>query len=383
MGIPGSSEEGQSGTSDEDLRLLQHYKFRSRTIKVLVTGTAGFIGFHLARRYAGVGAEVICIDNINDYYDPQLKLARLKELGITDPRDKYNIPVESLRHRNLVFQKLALEDRMGILHLFQQHRFDCVIHLAAQAGVRYSLEHPESYIESNIIGFHSILEACRTYHVRHLLYASSSSVYGLNRIAPFSEIHTTDHPASIYAATKKSNELMAHSYSHLFRLPVTGLRFFTVYGPWGRPDMAYYSFTEKILRGQPIDMYNFGKMRRDFTYVDDVVEGILKLAHEVPKPTEPPVDHNLPTDRSSAPFRIYNIGNHTPIGLEEFVSVLEDIIGRKAERRYLPMQPGDVLETYADIGKLQTETAFKPTTDLRSGLRRFVEWFREYHRIPS
>ncbi len=341
---------------------------------------AGFIGYHLAKKLSGnKNNTIIGIDNLNDYYSPQLKLDRLKQLGFATD----SIPEKKLiksSSENLFFTKAAIEDKQTIDDLFATQKIDYVVNLAAQAGVRYSLEAPESYIQSNIVGFFTILEACRKYAIKHLVYASSSSVYGLNQIVPYSEKHSVDHPASLYAATKKSNELMAHSYSYLFNIPVTGLRFFSVYGPWGRPDMAYFSFTKKILTNKPIEIYNYGKMKRDFTYIDDIVEGIARLLDKIPVANQnwEEVDRN--PDRSVAPYRVYNIGNNKSVPLEDFISILEEVLGKKAERVYSPAHPGDVISTYADIDNLSEITGFTPSTNIRSGLQQFVSWYKQYYK---
>jgi UDP-glucuronate 4-epimerase len=326
--------------------------------KILVTGAAGFIGFHVSQKLLDRGETVIGIDNLNDYYDVTLKSDRIAQLKEQD---------------GFQFQYLDLSDRPGMEQLFAQHQPDRVIHLAAQAGVRYSLQNPHAYIDSNIVGFTHILEGCRHHQVKHLVYASSSSVYGTNRTMPFSVDHNVDHPISLYAATKKANELMAHSYSHLYGVPTTGLRFFTVYGPWGRPDMATFSFTKAIFEGHPIDLYNNGKMQRDFTYIDDIVEGVLRVSDRVPSVD---VDQG-----SSAPYRIYNIGHHHPVELLKFVEVLESCIGIKAQRNFLPLQPGDVLATYADITDLKRDVGFEPQTSIEFGLTKFVAWYRSYYKI--
>ena len=333
---------------------------------ILVTGAAGFIGFHVARRLLEAGRPVIGLDNLNSYYDPDLKAARLAELG------KLN---------EFSFVKLDLADRAGIAALFAQHRFEHVVHLAAQAGVRYSLIDPYAYIDSNLVGFTTILEGCRHNGCTHLLYASSSSVYGGNTHMPFSVHDNVDHPLSLYGASKKSNELMAHAYSHLFRLPTTGLRFFTVYGPWGRPDMAMWLFAKAILAGEPIKLFNNGDMRRDFTYVDDIVESIVRLVDRAPAP-DPNYSREVPDPgTSSAPWRVYNIGNNNPVELLEVVRLLEEALGVKAKRELLPMQPGDVPATYADVDDLIREVDFKPATPIGEGIKRFVAWFRDYHRL--
>ena len=332
--------------------------------KILVTGVAGFIGSHLARRLCGEGYVVTGIDNVNDYYDPALKNARLETLK--------SLP-------GFEFQKTSFEDRAAMEKMFASVKPDIVLHMGAQAGVRYSIDHPHAYISSNIDGFLNVLEGCRATAVKHLVFASSSSVYGANRATPFSVSHNVDHPISLYAATKKSNELMAHSYAHLYQFPVTGLRFFTVYGPWGRPDMAVYSFTRAIMKGEPIKVFNHGNMRRDFTYIDDVVEGVIRV---MKKPAEPNSawSGEIPDPASStAPYRIYNIGNHQPVKLTGMIETLEDVIGIKAKIDMQPMQPGDVPETYADVDALKAAVGFAPSTPLRTGLEHFVRWYRDYH----
>ncbi|WP_020466843.1 NAD-dependent epimerase [Singulisphaera acidiphila] len=330
----------------------------------LVTGAAGFIGYHVAHRLLKDGEEVLALDNLNPYYDVRLKQARLAQLK-TFP--------------GFQFEEVDLADRVGMEALFARHSVGRVIHLAGQAGVRYSLTNPHAYTESNITGFLHILEGCRQSHVRHLVYASSSSVYGGNTRVPFSVHDNVDHPVSLYAATKKANEVMAHSYAHLFGLPCTGLRFFTVYGPWGRPDMAMFIFTKAILAGEPITLFNEGRMRRDFTYVDDIVEGIVRLRNHVPGP-DPTWSSEAPDPgSSSAPYRIYNIGNNQPVELLELVSILERTLGRKALKLLAPMQPGDVPSTYADVDDLMREVDFRPATPLEVGVERFVAWYREYH----
>jgi UDP-glucuronate 4-epimerase len=350
-------------------------------MKILVTGSAGFIGFHLVKKLAAEGHEIIGLDCINEYYDVNLKYSRLTETGIDPKAIEYNKPVTSTNHKNYSFIKLLLEDKEPIFELFKKEKFDKVINLAAQAGVRYSLENPHSYIESNILGFLNILEACRYQAVKHLIYASSSSVYGLNEKMPFSAQHNVDHPISIYAATKKSNELMAHSYSYLFQLPTTGLRFFTVYGPWGRPDMALFLFTKAILHDEPINLFNNGVMLRDFTYVDDIVNGISKIKDKNPVADEKWNGMNPDPSRSKAPYQIYNIGNNNPVKLLDFIEALEIIIGKKAKKKFLPIQPGDVPATFADVEGLVNDFDYKPNTDFREGIRRFVAWYRDYYKI--
>ena len=333
-------------------------------MRVLVTGAAGFIGSHLSQRLLARGDEVLGYDNLNAYYDPRLKQARLDRL----------LPLDGFG-----FVQASLEDRAALEAAFDQFKPQRVVNLAAQAGVRYSLENPQAYVESNIVGFLNILEACRHRGIEHLVYASSSSVYGANKKLPFAVEDSVDHPVSMYAATKKANELMAHTYSHLFGLPTTGLRFFTVYGPWGRPDMALFLFTRKIRAGEPIDVFNHGKHTRDFTYVDDIVEGVIRTLDRVPGP-DPAYDPLDPTPASStAPYRVYNIGNHQPVQLLRYIEVLEDCLGRKAERNLLPLQPGDVPDTYADVSALQRDTGYSPSTSIETGVRRFVDWYRDFY----
>jgi len=335
-------------------------------MRILVTGAAGFIGSKLSERLLARGDEVLGYDNLNDYYDPALKEARLARLT---------------PHADFRFQRASLEDRAAIDLAFADFKPERVVNLAAQAGVRYSLENPRAYIDSNIVGFMNILEACRHNGVGHLVYASSSSVYGANRKLPFAVEDSVDHPVSMYAATKKANELMAHTYSHLFGLPTTGLRFFTVYGPWGRPDMALFLFTRKILAGEPIDVFNHGRHTRDFTFIDDIVEGVIRTLDRVPGP-DPTYDPLLPSPAtSSAPWRVYNIGNHRRVELLRYIEVLEEVLGRKAEKRLLPLQPGDVPDTYADVEALQRDTGYSPSTPIEVGVQRFVEWYRDFYRV--
>jgi len=335
-------------------------------VRYLVTGTAGFIGYHVAERLLARGDEVTGLDNVNDYYDVRLKHARMARL---DGKRGYD------------FIKLDVSDREGMEKAFARYKPDVVIHLAAQAGVRYSLTNPHAYVQSNLAGFMNILEGCRHQRVRHLVYASSSSVYGGNTRQPFSIHDNIDHPVSLYAASKKANELMAHTYSHLYDLPTTGLRFFTVYGPWGRPDMAMFLFTKAILEGKPIDVFNHGKMQRDFTYIDDIVEGIVRTADHLATPN-PAYSSDAPDPgTSSAPYRVYNIGNDNPIELMDMIAVLERVLGRTAEKRMLPLQPGDVPATWADVADLTRDVGFKPATPIEEGIRRFVTWYREYYRI--
>lgn len=333
-------------------------------MKLLVTGAAGFVGFHLSNALLEKDIEVVGLDNINDYYDPQLKKDRL---AILEKQEKFT------------FYKIDLKDKSEVDNLFENEKPTHVIHLAAQAGVRYSIENPYAYVDSNLIGFMNILEACRNNPVEHLLYASSSSVYGGNKIAPFSTNHNVDHPVSLYAATKKSNELMAHTYSHLYNIPTTGLRFFTVYGPFGRPDMAYFSFTNRILKGETIDVYNHGNMERDFTYIDDIVQGIEKLIDKAPEPNADWDEEKDDISESFAPYKIYNIGNNSPIKLMRFIKALESALGQEAEKNYMEMQPGDVKRTYADMSDLEQDINFKPSTTIEEGLEKFVIWYRGYY----
>ncbi len=333
-------------------------------MQILITGAAGFIGATLAQRLLERGDKVVGIDNLNDYYDVSLKQARLNRC---------------LAHPAFRFEKLDIVDRAGMAGFFREHRFDAVMHLAAQAGVRYSIENPYAYIDANLVGFGNVLEGCRHGKVGHFAFASSSSVYGANTRLPFSEHDNVDHPVSLYAATKKANELMAHSYAHLYGLPCTGLRFFTVYGPWGRPDMALFKFTQGILEGRPIPVFNHGKMIRDFTYIDDIVEGVVRAIDRVPAPTPAWKAQNPDPATSHAPYRIYNIGNHRPVELMHYIRVLEECLGRKAVLQMLPMQEGDVPATYADIADLTRDTGFNPATPVETGVARFVEWHRKYY----
>jgi UDP-glucuronate 4-epimerase len=347
----------------------------------LVTGSAGFIGFHLVKKLVSEGHEIIGLDNINEYYDVNLKFGRLAETGIGRNDIEYNKVIESRKYNNYSFLKLQLEDRENLYRFFEKEKFEKVINLAAQAGVRYSLENPHSYIESNIIGFLNILEACRHFSVQHLIYASSSSVYGLNEKMPFATRHNVDHPISIYAATKKSNELMAHTYSYLFNLPTTGLRFFTVYGPWGRPDMALFLFTRAILQNEPIKLFNNGNMLRDFTYVEDIVNGIDKIKDKIPQPDKEWNGINPDPSGSKAPYQIFNIGNNHPVKLMDFIDALENILGKKSRKEFLPMQPGDVPATFADVSGLVREFDYKPDTDFKTGISYFVKWYRDFYKI--
>ena len=333
-------------------------------MKILVTGTAGFIGFHLVNKLVKQDVDVVGIDNINDYYSPDLKFARLAEAGISAEAAAWNKKVASSKYPNYSFVRTKLEDREQLNHLFETEKFDLVCNLAAQAGVRYSIENPQAYIDSNLVGFANILEACRHNQIKHLVYASSSSVYGNSPKMPLSTSDTVDNPVSLYAATKKSNELMAHTYSHLYGFPTTGLRFFTVYGPWGRPDMAYFSFTKNILEGKSIKVFNKGDLYRDFTYIDDIVDGIERILFTQPK----------------VPYKIYNIGNSTPVKLMDFIRIIETTVGREAAKEYLEMQPGDVYKTFADVSDLENDFGYSPDTPLEEGIGEFVKWYRDYFR---
>lgn len=333
-------------------------------MKYLVTGAAGFVGANVCQRLVDDGHAVVGVDNLNDYYDVALKHTRLTALE---------------GQQGFEFVRLGIEDRETVDALFKQHTFDRVIHLAAQAGVRYSIENPHAYVDSNLVGFVNILEGCRHYDVGHLVYASSSSVYGANTTMPFSETHAVDHPVSLYAATKKSNEMLAHSYAHLYRLPVTGLRFFTVYGPIGRPDMAYFSFTQKMMAGEPINVFNHGKMQRDFTYIDDIVEGVVRIADQ-PATPDPAWSSDTPNvSTSNAPYRIFNIGNNNPVELGYFIETLENALGVSAAKNYLPMQAGDVVATYANIDSLFDAVGYRPATSIEEGLGRFASWYKSYY----
>jgi len=334
-------------------------------LKILVTGAAGFIGFHLAKKLCDSDWNVIGLDNLNSYYDVKLKNDRLNQL---------------LPYSNFKFYKLDLIERESIKKLFKEEKFDYVVNLAAQAGVRYSLENPYSYIDSNLSGFLNILEGCRHNPVKHLIYASSSSVYGANTKMPFSVHDNVDHPVSLYAATKKANELMAHTYSNLYKIPTTGLRFFTVYGPWGRPDMALFIFTKNIAEGKPIDVYNNGKMRRDFTFIDDIVDGIIKLIPSISESNPNWNGHEPDSATSFAPYKLFNIGNNQPVELLRFIEVIEDKLGKKAIKNFLPIQPGDVPATYADVDDLVNTVGFKPNTPIEDGVSKFVEWFKDYYK---
>ncbi|NPA68895.1 MAG: NAD-dependent epimerase [Chlorobi bacterium] len=350
-------------------------------MKILITGTAGFIGFHAAEKFAKEGFQVTGIDNINDYYDINLKYARLSESGIEKNKIQYGKPVKSTKFENYKFLKLQLEDKEKISELFETEKFDYVCHLAAQAGVRYSIENPHIYVQSNINGFLNIINEAAHNKTKHFVYAGSSSVYGLNTEMPFSVSHNVDHPVSLYAATKKSNELTAHAYSHLFGIPVTGLRFFTVYGPWGRPDMALFLFTQAILSDKPIKIFNYGNMMRDFTYIDDIIEGIFRVVNKPAKP-----DNNFNPAKpnpasSSAPYKIYNIGNGKPVKLTDFIKAIEKAVNKKAKKIHAPLQPGDVTKTFADVSGLAKDFGYKPDTPIEKGVNKFIKWYREYYKI--
>lgn len=333
-------------------------------MKILVTGAAGFIGSHVSASLIEHGHDVVGADNINDYYEPALKKARLEQV---------------VGNKSFEFCELDVGDRQAVETLFSQHDFDRVIHLAAQAGVRYSLENPHAYGDTNLIGFLNILESCRHAKTPHLVFASSSSVYGANTTQPYATNQSTEHPLSLYAATKKANEMMAHSYAHLYRMPVTGLRFFTVYGPWGRPDMAYFSFTKKILAGETIDVFNNGHHARDFTFIDDIVEGVVRVMDHIPQPDSDWDSNNPKVATSTAPYQLFNIGNSEPIQLMEFISSIEEALGIEAKKNFLPMQPGDVEATSADVSDLRTAVDFAPNTPLKEGMAKFIDWYRTYH----
>ncbi len=334
--------------------------------KILVTGCAGFIGFHLCRRLLALGYDVWGLDNLSDYYDPTLKIARLSQIS---------------DHPQFRFVRIDLVERQKVAQLFATERFEVVVHMAAQVGVRHSLKDPYAYVDSNLVGFAHVLEGCRHVGVRHLVFASSSSVYGANTRMPFSEHHSADHPVSLYAATKRANELMAHAYAHLYQLPATGLRFFTVYGPWGRPDMALFLFTKAILNGEPIEVFNEGRIQRDFTYIDDIIEGIVRTIGQIPQPNPEWDSHHPDPASSSAPFRLYNLGNHQPVELLSLIRILESKLGKKAKLNLMPLQPGDVLTTYANVDDLARDMHFRPQTRLETGIERFVEWYRSYYKV--
>lgn len=352
-------------------------------MKILITGTAGFIGSHLALKLLSRGDEVVGLDNINDYYDQKVKYGRLRHAGIIKDLTSevpYGEMITSQTYPNYNFIKIDLEDKASLFKLFSEQRFDAVCNLAAQAGVRYSITNPDAYVQSNIVGFVNLLEACRHFGVKNLSYASSSSVYGLNEEMPFSTDHNVDHPISLYAASKKSNELMAHTYSHLFGIATTGLRFFTVYGPWGRPDMALFLFVDAALKGEAIDVFNYGDMLRDFTYIDDIVEGVVRVIDNPAKASKA-WDHRASS--SSAPYRIYNIGNNNPVRLMEFIEAIENRLGRKIAKNMLPMQDGDVPATYADVSDLVEDLGYKPATPVQEGVDRFVDWYLEFFEVQG
>lgn len=348
-------------------------------LKILITGTAGFIGFHLAVKLAKRGDEVVGLDCINDYYDVNLKFARLKISGFNTQDIKEKIIISSKIYKNLRFVKANLEDKEFLHELFLKEKFDCVVNLAAQAGVRYSLTNPDVYISSNIYGFTNILEECRHNEVKNLVYASSSSVYGLNEDMPFSEHSGTQHPISLYAASKKSNEMMAHTYSHLFGLSTTGLRFFTVYGPWGRPDMALFLFVDAALKGKSIDVFNNGKMKRDFTYIDDIITGVIKCIDNPAKPNKLWDAKNPDPASSTAPYKIYNIGNNSPVELMDYIKAIEIKLNMEIKKSFLPIQPGDVLATYADVSNLVRDFDYKPNTTINDGVSKFIDWYLEFY----
>ncbi|MRJ07033.1 MAG: NAD-dependent epimerase [Epsilonproteobacteria bacterium] len=347
-------------------------------MKILVTGTAGFIGFHLAKRLLERGDEVVGLDNINDYYDVNLKYGRLEETGIPREKVEYNRLVSSTKYPNYRFIKLNLEDRENLHRLMEREKFDKVCHLGAQAGVRYSLQNPYAYLNSNLVGHLNILEGVRHFGTQGLTYASSSSVYGLNRKQPFDVDDNVDHPISLYAATKKSNELMSHTYSYLYNIPTTGLRFFTVYGPWGRPDMALFKFVKGILEGREIEVYNYGKMERDFTYIDDIIEGVVRV---IDNPAQPNPHWKGEPGSSPAPYRVYNIGRGSPVKLMDFIETIEKVVGKKAKKKLMPMQPGDVPSTYADTTALERDFGYKPKVSVEEGVAKFVEWYRNYYGV--
>jgi len=347
--------------------------------KVLITGTSGFIGFHLSNRLVEEGFEVVGLDSVNDYYDANLKFDRLNEAGFEKESILWNQLVQSKHNTNHRFVRMDLQDEKNLEKLFKMERFDIVVNLAAQAGVRYSLTNPKAYIDSNIVGFTHVLENCRHHQVQHLVYASSSSVYGLNSKMPLSTQDNVDHPIALYAASKKSNELMAHAYSHLYGFSTTGLRFFTVYGPWGRPDMALFLFTEAILKGQPIKIFNHGKMIRDFTYIDDIVEGIFRVINQAPKGDASWNGEKPNPSSSSAPYRVYNIGNNNPINLMDFIAAIEKKLGKTAEKIMMPIQAGDVPATYADVSDLVKDLDYQPKTKIDMGINAFVDWFTKYY----
>lgn len=348
-------------------------------MKILITGTAGFIGFHLALKLVEQGHNIVGIDNINDYYDPELKFARLEVCGVGKADVKWHTEVTSSKFPNYRFIRMSIENKGELMSLCSREKFDVIIHLAAQAGVRYSILNPDAYAQSNLVSFLNILEVSRHNPVKHLVYASSSSVYGLNATMPFSVHDNVDHPVSLYAASKKSNELMAHTYSHLYRIPTSGLRFFTVYGPWGRPDMAYFSFAKAILDGKPIPVFNHGKMKRDFTYIDDIIKGIINVME---KPAEPDPNWNPANpdpSRSTAPYRVYNIGNNNPVELMDFIEAIEENIGKKAVIQMKEMQDGDVVATWANVDDLINNFGYKPDTSIKHGIKEFIRWYKAFY----
>lgn len=348
-------------------------------MKILVTGSAGFIGFHLTKTLLERGDVVVGIDNINDYYDVNLKYARLAETGIDKKAENWNQRITSTKYPNYSFIRMHLEDKESINKLLANEQFDNICHLAAQAGVRYSLENPYAYIDSNILGFLNILEGARNNNIKHLVYASSSSVYGGNTKMPLSTADSVDHPISLYAATKKSNELMAHVYSHLFNIPTTGLRFFTVYGPWGRPDMALFLFTKSIIENKPIQVFNYGNMTRDFTFIDDIIKGVVKV---IDKPAKPTTEDNLdPSSSNIAPYKVYNIGNSSPVKLLDYIEAIENELSKKAIKDFLPMQPGDVPYTEADVSDLVRDFGYKPSTQVRDGIKEFIKWYKNFYSV--
>jgi len=350
-------------------------------LKILITGTAGFIGYHLAERLISEGFDVVGLDSINDYYDINVKLGRLERAGVDRVKLEYGKFGLSKKHQNYKFIKLNLEDKDKLSELFRTEKFDAVCNLAAQAGVRYSLTNPDVYINSNIVGFMNILESCRHNEVKNLVYASSSSVYGMNEEYPFSVHHNVDHPVSLYAASKKANELMAHCYSHLYDIPTTGLRFFTVYGPWGRPDMALFLFTKAIVEGKTIDVFNNGQMRRDFTYIDDIVEGLVRVIKNPAKPNLQWSGKSPDPGTSSAPYRIYNIGSNRPVLLMDFISTIEKYLGVEAKKNFLPLQQGDVPASHADVQDLMNDFGYCPQTRIEQGIRKFLEWYIDFYKI--
>jgi UDP-glucuronate 4-epimerase len=350
-------------------------------MKILITGTAGFIGFHLANRLLADGHEVVGLDVINDYYDVKVKYARLAQAGIAQESIAPGRLLQSTTQSTYHFVQLDLCDRAGMEALFADQRFDTVVNLAAQAGVRYSLVNPQAYVDSNIVGFTNLLECCRHHEVKHLAYASSSSVYGLNEKMPLATSDNVDHPVSLYAASKKSNELMAHTYSHLFGLATTGLRFFTVYGPWGRPDMALFLFTDAMLKGEPIKVFNYGKMVRDFTYIDDIVEGVVRVIQHPPQGNPDWTGAAPDPSTSKAPYKVYNIGNNNPVKLMDFIEAIEAELGLTADKNMMPIQPGDVPATYADVQDLMDDLGYKPETSIQEGIKAFIDWYKAYYKV--